>query len=106
RGDGHESATGAGGLVFLQSHELMLLSDMRCRKCGALSALDLCSLEDLDLVAFAHLDDRLLPALLLAENHSPALRLRPNLRDVHGHDLDLEELLDGLPDLRLVRVRM
>src|SRR5581483_4923445 len=32
------------------------------------------------------------------------LRLGLNLDDVHGHDLDVEELLDGLADLRLVRV--
>ena len=34
------------------------------------------------------------------------LRLRPHLDDVDGLHLHVEELLDGLPDLRLVRVRM
>src|SRR5256885_1105251 len=66
--------------------------------------LGLCSFEDLDRVALAQLDDRLLPAGLLAADHASALRLRLHLADVHPLDLDVEELLDGLADLGLVRV--
>src|SRR5579864_2158153 len=68
------------------------------------SALELSPLEDLDRVALAQMDDRLLPARLRTENAAAALRLRANLDDVHALDLDVEELLDGLPHLRLVCV--
>src|SRR5579864_4976230 len=68
------------------------------------SALELSPLEDLDRVALAQMDDRLLPARLRTENAAAALRLRANLDDVHALDLDVEELLDGLAHLRLVCV--
>src|ERR1041385_8961249 len=64
------------------------------------------SFEDLDRLALADLDDRLLPAGLATRSLSAALRLRLNLDDVHGLDVDAEQLLDGLPHLRLVRVRV
>src|SRR5919109_14361 len=68
--------------------------------------LDSRSLEDLDAVAFAKLDDGLLPAGLLAPGEAAPLRLRLHLEDVDGLDLHVEELFDGLPDLRLVRPRV
>src|SRR5438132_7044426 len=66
--------------------------------------LDLSPLEDLDRVALADLDDRLLPAGSRASEHAAPLRLRLHLDDVDVHDLDVEQLLHGLADLRLVRV--
>src|SRR5438105_6501983 len=68
--------------------------------------LDLGSLEDLDRVALAHLDDGLLPAGLRAAVEAAPLRLRLHLRDVDALDLHVEELLDGLADLGLVRARV
>src|ERR671935_1078188 len=68
--------------------------------------LSLCSFEDLDRFALAQLDDRLLPAGLAAANHPAPLRLRLHLEDVDRLDVDVEELLDRLADLRLVRVRV
>src|SRR5882672_12108460 len=68
--------------------------------------LKLRSFEDLDLVAGAQLHDGLLPALAGALERAAPLRLRLNLDHVDARDLDLEELLDGLADLRLVRVRV
>src|SRR4029079_3826875 len=62
--------------------------------------------DDRDLLAGRDLDDRLLPALLHALVQAAALRLRLHLGDVHREDADLEELLDPLQDLRLVRVGM
>src|SRR5262249_53245993 len=49
-------------------------------------------------------DDRLLPAGARAGEHPAPLRLGLHLDDVHADDVDVEELLDRLPDLRLVRV--
>src|SRR2546427_2802780 len=63
-------------------------------------------LEDLDRVAGAELDDRLLPARLFPALQTAALRLRLHLGDVHAQHLDVEELLDRLPHLGLVRIRM
>src|SRR5256885_16048910 len=66
------------------------------------SPLDLGTSEDLDGLAGSDLDDRLLPALTGAADQAAPLRLGLHLRHVHAHDLDLEQLLDGLADLRLV----
>src|SRR5215211_6945647 len=62
------------------------------------------SFEDLDRLALAQLHDRLLPARPAAADHPAPFRLRADLDDVDGLNLDAEELLDGLPDLRLVGV--
>src|SRR3954470_1597608 len=62
--------------------------------------------EELDLLARVELDDCLLPAGARALDQAAALRLRAHLDDVDGGDLDAEQLLDRLPDLRLVRVGM
>src|SRR5919106_1025040 len=75
-------------------------------ECCEVSHLDRRSLEDLDAIAGAELHDGLLPARLLAAGPAPPLRLGPHLDDVHGNNLDVEELLDGLPDLGLVRARV
>src|SRR5436190_7092275 len=64
------------------------------------------SLEDLDRLAGLDLDDCLLPAGLAALDEAAALRLRADLNHVYALDVDVEQLLDGLPDLRLVRVGM
>src|SRR6059058_3085947 len=66
----------------------------------------LVSLEDLDRLAGLDLDDRLLPAGLAALDEAAALRLRAHLDHVHALDVDVEQLLDGLSDLRLVCVRV
>src|SRR5438093_8861229 len=68
--------------------------------------LGLSPLEDLDRLARLDLDDRLLPAGLAAFDEPAALRLRAHLDHVHALDVDVEQLLDGLPDLRLVRIRV
>src|SRR5215210_7935353 len=67
---------------------------------------DLCSLEDLDRLALAELDDRLLPPGLGALDHRPTLRLGLHLEDVDVLHLDAEQLLDRLTNLRLVGVGM
>src|SRR5215218_9271858 len=61
-------------------------------------------LEDLDALAFAQLHDRLLPAGLLASVHAAPFWLGLDLEDVHALDVHVEQLLDRLPDLRLVRL--
>src|SRR5207253_9511768 len=68
--------------------------------------LELSPLEDLDRVAGAQLHDGLLPAGARAAEHAAPLRLRLHLDHVDAPHLDLEQLLDGLADLRLVRIRM
>src|SRR5688572_25943065 len=74
--------------------------------CCEVSHLNGSPLEDLDAVAVAQLDDGLLPAGLSPLGPAAALRLRPHLEDVDADHLDVEELLDGLADLRLVRPRV
>src|SRR2546430_4459077 len=64
------------------------------------------SLEDLDRVTGPQLHDRLLPPRLTPAQSATALRLRLHLGDVDAEDFDIEQLLDRLPDLRLVRVRV
>src|SRR5207247_6216856 len=64
------------------------------------------SFEDLDRVARPELHDRFLPARLRPAMKAAPLRLRLHLGHVHAQHLDAEELLDGLADLRLVRVGM
>src|SRR5437870_13303971 len=64
------------------------------------------SLEDLDRVTGPQLHDRLLPPRLAPTQSTAALRLRLHLGDVDAENLDVEQLLDRLPDLRLVRVRV
>src|SRR5581483_2569810 len=66
--------------------------------------LDLRSFEDLDRVAGAQLHDGLLPAGARAPVEAAALRLCRHRDDVDARHLDVEQLLDRLPDLRLVRV--
>src|SRR4249920_507934 len=48
--------------------------------------------------------DGLLPARAAAARHPAALGLRRHLGDVHGDDVDLEDALHRLADLRLVSV--
>src|SRR5436190_7099821 len=78
----------------------------RCETAGRWPRSKLRSLEDLDGVAGLQLHHGLLPALARALEGAATLRLRLDLDHVHACDLDLEELLDGVPDLRLVRVGM
>src|SRR4051812_45778497 len=52
------------------------------------------------------LDDRLLPLARAAGGHTPALRLRADVNGAHILDTHAEDVLDGLPDLRLVGIRM
>src|SRR5919108_1212641 len=75
-------------------------------ECCEVSHLDGRPLEDFDAIAGAELDDRLLPAGLRAAGPAAALGLRLHLEDVHCDDLDVEELFDGLADLRLVGARV
>src|SRR3954452_17840774 len=62
------------------------------------------ALEDRDLVARAHLDDRLLPGPRAAGGQPAALGLGPHRRGADLDHLDVEQRLDSLADLRLVRV--
>src|SRR3954451_21590549 len=64
------------------------------------------ALEDRDGVACAHLHDGLLPRARAAGGEPAALGLGLDRHRAHLDDLDLEELLDGLADLGLVRVRV
>src|SRR5436305_3316311 len=75
-------------------------------KCTAFFGSCLGSFEDLDRLAGPDLHDRLLPAGLAALDEPTALRLRADLDDVHALDVDVEQLLDRLADLCLVRVRV
>src|SRR5438552_4561441 len=58
-------------------------------------ALNLCPLEDLDRLALADLDDRLLPARLRPADRAATLRLRADVRDAHVLDVHLEQRVDG-----------
>src|SRR5829696_5178863 len=68
----------------------------------ALEALQ--ALEDRDGVARAHLDDGLLPGPRAAGGEAAALGLGLDRHRADLDHLDVEELLDGLADLGLVRV--
>src|ERR1044071_8477557 len=93
------------GLYFLSAISQSILDGFACRKCAASSAFSyLRSREDLDLLARVDLHDRLLPALPRPLVQPAPLRLRLHLRDVDREHADLEQLLDGLADLRLVRL--
>src|SRR6476659_1275586 len=60
--------------------------------------------EGFDGLAGRHCHDCLLPARAAAAGHPAALGLRRHLGDVHGDDVDLEDALHRLADLRLVGV--
>src|SRR3954469_9553028 len=64
------------------------------------------ALEDRDRVARAHLDDGLLPRARAAGGEPAALGLGLDGHGAHLDDADVEQLLDGLADLRLVRLGM
>src|ERR671925_1504008 len=68
--------------------------------------LNLSTSEDLDRLARRDLDDRLLPARPPAADHPTALRLAFGIGDVDRPDMNVEQLLDRLPHLRPVRVRV
>src|SRR4051794_37404734 len=72
--------------------------------CGWASEIGLETLEDRDRVTLAHLHDRLLPGARAAAGVAAALRLRGDLGRAHSEHGHAEQLLDGLLDLRLVRV--
>src|SRR3954449_2852896 len=62
------------------------------------------ALEDRDRVAGAHLDDRLLPRPRAAGGEPAALGLGLDGHRAHVDHAHVEERLDGLADLRLVRL--
>src|SRR6202043_2617245 len=62
------------------------------------------ALEDRDRVARAHLNDRLLPRPRATGGDPAALGLGLDRQRAHLDDLDVEQRLDGLADLRLVGV--
>src|SRR3954447_16524616 len=62
------------------------------------------ALEDRDRVALAHLDDGLLPLARASRGPAAALGLGLHRHRAHLDHVDAEELLDGLADLRLVRL--
>src|SRR5918994_3288358 len=72
--------------------------------CGSALQIGLQALEDRDRLARANLHDRLLPLARAAGGEPAALRLRRDGGRTHLDDVDVEQRLDGLPDLRLVRV--
>src|SRR4051812_28281913 len=92
-GVGREAPAGAGGLRSADRH-------------GSLPLEPLQALEDRDLVARAHLHDRLLPRPRAAGGQPAALGLGLDRGGPHLDDAHVEELLDRLADLRLVRVRV
>src|SRR4029453_8176931 len=64
------------------------------------------ALEDRDGVAWTHLHDRLLPGARAPRGQAAPLGLGLDRGGAHLDDLDVEERLDRLADLRLVRVGM
>src|SRR4051795_5528610 len=74
--------------------------------CGWASEIGLQALEDRDGLPGGDLDDRLLPAARAARGVAAALRLGRHRGGADVHDVHVEELLDRLADLRLVRVRV
>src|SRR3954451_10319296 len=64
------------------------------------------ALEDRDGLTRRHLDDRLLPGPRAARGLAAALGLGLHRHRVDLDDVDVEERLDGLADLRLVGVRV
>src|SRR4051794_18910115 len=62
------------------------------------------ALEDRDGVAGPDLDDGLFPGARAAVDGAAALGLGLDAHRVHGDDRDVEECLDRLADLRLVRI--
>src|SRR3954454_9829839 len=77
---------------------------LRIGICLALALEALEALEDRDGVALAHLHDGLLPRPGLARRVAAPLGLGLDRGRAHVDDLDVEQRLDGLTDLRLVRV--
>src|SRR5213083_816648 len=77
---------------------------LRIGMCLALALESLQGLEDRDGVALAHLHDRLLPRPGLARRVAAPLGLGLDGRGAHVDDLHVEQRLDRLADLRLVRV--
>src|SRR3954451_14739797 len=92
-GVGREAPAGAGGLRSADRH-------------GSLPLEPLQALEDRDLVARAHLHDGLLPRPRAPGGQPAALGLGLDRGRAHLHHADVEEVLDRLADLRLVRVRV
>src|SRR4051812_10710705 len=88
-----EAPAGAGGLRSADRH-------------GSLPLEPLQALEDRDLVARAHLHDRLLPRPRATGGQAAALGLGLHRGGADLDDAHVEELLDRLADLRLVRVRV
>src|SRR3954447_15186715 len=74
--------------------------------CGSALQLGLQALEDRDRLALAHLHDGLLPLARAPRGVAAALGLGRHRGGAHVDDADVEELLDRLLDLRLVRVRV
>src|SRR5919107_391677 len=64
------------------------------------------ALEDRDGLTRRHLHDRLLPRARRAARVAAALRLALDGHRADLDDVDVEQLLDGLADLRLVRARV
>src|SRR3990172_10497362 len=64
------------------------------------------SLEELDRLAGSQLHDRLLPGGLAPEESPHPTRLALHAHGPDGDHADVEELLDGAPDLVLVRTRI
>ena len=88
---GHEPHSGARGLGLANRHRAQLLQGRE-------------ALEDRDALAGADLHDRLLPAARAAAGGAAALGLGLDAHRADLDDVDVEQRLDGLADLRLVGV--